>query len=221
MDSAGNSSQMTSNLSEESDSFGKDLLDERPTDFILVEECVAIACPDEDECSTPSDYVPPELPSSDDTTALVKHGGDGDLADCGFDTDLAFEEDGPTLQLESKNGNVCVRLERQNEGSGNLANTEWSLKEMQVGPLGGVSLIDDESDLCWYSSHHNFKDWAHLWTGTRHHDIMIALDGHGGERTYELHTAEEGPLDNSLPCAPLADGIGPIGYPVSLFPVNP
>ncbi len=38
--------------------------------------------------------------------------------------------------------------------------------------------------------------------------------------TPELHTFEQGPLEVDA-CAPRADGTGPIGPPIPLFPVDP
>jgi hypothetical protein len=196
-------------------------LSERPPAFVPVEECVAIACPDEgDECSTPSGYEPPAIASSDDTSDLEAHGGGGDLADCGFDDGLSFDPDGPVLQLESQNGNVCVRLERENLGAGSLANTEWRLLELRAGPLGGVALVDDPADLCWYSSHHNFLDWAHAWTGAVRYDLKLREDMHGGARTYALHAYEQGPVDPGA-CAPISDGATPIGDPITMYPFDP
>ncbi len=195
-------------------------LTERPADFVPVEECVAVTCPDSDECSTPAGYEPPLIPSTDDTSALEAHGGGGALADCGFDAALAFDPDGSTLQLESLNGNVCVRIERHNEGPGSLANTEWSLQEMAVGPPGGVSLVDAPADICWYSSHHNFFDWAHAWTGSVHYDLKLKEDDHGGPRTYALFPYEQGPLDAGT-CAVRTDGTTPIGEPITMYPYDP
>jgi len=195
-------------------------LTERPADFVPLEECVAITCPDEDECSTPNNYVPPEIPSSDDTSALEEHGGGGDLADCGFDTGIAYDHEGSTLPLESQNSNVCVRLERQDEGAGNLANTEWSLLELRAGPLGGVSLVDDPADMCWYSSHHNFFDWGHAWTGSVRYDLKLKEDDHGGPRTYALYPYGQGPVDHGA-CSATTDGSDPIGDPIAMYPYNP
>jgi len=192
-------------------------LTERPPAFIPLEECVAVACPDSDECSTPSNYEVPDASTS--TDASTDDIGGGDLADCSFDPDLRFDPTGTILQLESADGNVCVRLERLNGGAGSLANTRWILLDIRVGSLGAVSHVDDPADLCWYSSHHNFSDWVHVWTGTRRHDLQLAEDGHDGARTYELHTFEQGPLDGT--CAPLADGTGPIDGVVELLPFNP
>lgn len=195
-------------------------LAERPADFVPVEECVATACPDSDECSTPAGYTPPLVPSTDDTSALDAHGGGGALADCGFDDALAFDPEGETLQLESLDGNVCARISRRDEGSGSLANTEWTLLEMQVGPLGGVSLVDAEADLCWYSSHHNFFDWAHAWDGAVHYDLKLKEDDHGGPRTYALFPYEQGPLVAGT-CASTTDGTTPIGEPITMYPHDP
>ena len=124
------------------------------------------------------------------------------------------------LQLQSADADVCVRLERRNEGPGSLENVRWTLQDIRVGPPGQVAHVAAASDLCWYSSHHNFRDWAHIWTGTRHHGLKLEEDGHGGPRTYELLTFEQGPL-TADECAPLADGVDPIGPPISLFPVEP
>jgi hypothetical protein len=64
-------------------------------------------------------------------------------------------------------------------------------------------------------------DWAHVWTGTTHHDLKIAEDGHGGARTYVLHTFAQGPLEADS-CAPTTDGSELIGGgAIELFPVNP
>lgn len=189
-------------------------LEERPSRFLPVEECVAVACPDSDECSTPGDWEPPSSPPVD----LGDIAG-GDLPDCSFDTTLEFRAEGDVLQLQNAEETVCVRLERLNMGSGSLANTEWLLLDISVGPLDGVAFVDDPGDLCWYSSHHNFSDWAHVWTGRRLHGLHLHEDGHGGARTYELYTYETGGLDTSS-CPPWSDGTNLLGV-VELFPVNP
>jgi len=194
-------------------------LTERPPAFGPLEECMATACPDsEDECSTPDDYSPPERVFSNDTT--IEGLGGGDLGDCSFDPDLTFDPEGSVLQLQSEDENLCVRLERRNDGAGGLANTNWTLLSMRVGPLGSVANVEDQAALCYYSSHHNFLDWAHAWTGTTRHDLELQEDGHNGSRLYVLHTFEQGPIDPDA-CAPVADGSGPIGGAIQLFPVNP
>ncbi len=203
-------------------------LSRRPGDYVPLEECVAVACPDSDECSTPSDYAIPStadpdggtsVPGPDASTSVAGLGG-GELQDCSFDADLRFNAEGAVLQLQSADESICVRVERRDNGPGSLANTEWTLLEMRVGRLGEVALVDDPSALCWYSSHHNFSDWAHAWTGSRHFDLKLHEDGHGGARTYELYAFEQGPIDANA-CAPLADGSDPIGGPIEGFPVNP
>lgn len=194
-------------------------LSARPLGFVPLEVCVATACPDsEDECSTPDDYVPPDLTIECPGSNLGI--GGGSLPDCSIDPDLRFDQDGEVLQLESADRSVCVRLERRDDGAGSLANTQWTLLDMRVGPLAEVALVDDPADLCWYSSHHNFSDWAHVWTGTRHFDLRLAEDGHGGPRKYELYAFEQGPIAPGS-CAPLADGSNCIEGPIELFPVNP
>ena len=139
-------------------------LDVRPPGFPPLEGCVAVACPDSDECSTPAGYEPPDDtvgvgPSTDCTLDGDGGGasiGSGEMVDCGFDTALAFDPTGEVLQLQSADGGVCVRIERRNEGRGSLANTEWTLLSLTIGPAGEVALI--EQPACWYSSHHNFND---------------------------------------------------------------
>lgn len=190
---------------------------ERPSRFGAVEECVAIACPDSDECSTPDDWTSPDDSLPDPPLDEI---GGGDLADCSFDTDLSFDPEGDVLQLQNLDGNVCARIERLNAGGGSLANTMWILLDIRVGPLGAVAHVDDPGEMCWYSSHHNFHDWAHLWTGTRLHGLRLQESGHGGPRTYELYTFEGGDLDTDS-CPPIAEGISPIGGPLELFPYNP
>ncbi len=196
-------------------------LSERPLAFYALEECMATACPDEeDECATPSDYVPPTPPIPPGSTTDPALAG-GELADCSFDPSLPFDPEGDVLQLQSEDGLVCLRLERRDDGAGSLANTSWKLLGMWVGPLGGVAHVEAPEDLCYYSSHHNFMDWAHVWTGATRHDLKIAEDGHGGPRTYELFTYEQGPIEGGV-CAANTDGTGLLGGGViELFPVSP
>jgi hypothetical protein len=203
-------------------------LQQRPADFVPLQQCMATACPDSDECSVPSGYQVEPVAGPGGSTAAADGGnatdaadiGGGELADCSFDPDLAFDADGEILQLQSADGRVCARLDRRNDGPGSLANTKWTLLGIRVGPPGEVSLVDDPGDICWYSSHHNFIDWAHAWTGSRRFDLKLYEDGHGGPRMYELHVFEQGPVDPAQ-CAPVADGTGPIGDPIALYPVNP
>jgi hypothetical protein len=188
---------------------------EKPARFLDVEECAAAACPDEgDECAVPADYEPP-----DDGTVLTTTDdiGGGTEADCGLDRSLAYDPNGAVLQLESFDGHVCARLERIDEGPGELANTSWRLVDARVGPLGRVAHVTD--DACWYSSHHNFADLAHVWTGSRHIDVHLEEFGHDGARTYSL-TSSEGPAAAG-DCGAARDGTAIVGEPLELFPVNP
>jgi hypothetical protein len=75
-------------------------------------------------------------------------------------------------------------------------------------------------DVCWYSSHHNFNDWAHAWSGSRHYDVKMARTGHGAAPTFTLHVFEGGPLAGGS-CAPTTEGTCPIGSAIELLPVNP
>jgi len=180
-------------------------LSERPAGFAALEVCVATACPDtEDECSTPSDYQPPDALTCDGTGGGI---GSGSLADCSFDTGLAFDPDGAVLQLESADHSVCLRLERRDDGPGSLANIQWTLLDVRVGPTGEVALVDDAAAICWYSSHHNFRDIAHAWTGTRHYEYVF----------------EQGPIDAATCSASIADFEDSVCIegPIELFPVNP
>lgn len=189
-------------------------LDERPARFFDVEECAAGACPDaEDECATPAGYQPPDDGSVLSTSEPI---GGGELADCALDDAAPFDPTGELLQLQSLDGAVCVRLERSNDGPGESANTAWTLLRARLGPLGAVADVAAAADLCWYSSHHNFSDWAHVWTGTRRHALHVEELGHGGTRTFTLHTFADGPLET--PCAATAEGSEPIGAPLRLFP---
>ena len=121
------------------------------------------------------------------------------------------------LQLQSADADVCVRLERRNEGPGSLENVRWTLQDIRVGPPGQVAHVAAASDLCWYSSHHNFRDWAHAWTGSRRFDLVLKEDGHGGPRRYHLYAFEGDALEAGT-CSPTADGVGCIEGPIVLFP---
>lgn len=189
-------------------------LDDVPDGFRAVEQCLAFGCPDEDECATPNDYVPVDDTVLDTTDDI----GGGALSDCAFDTSLAFDPLGDVLQLENADGSVCVKLERTNDGPGQLANTQFTLVAATLGPAGRVASVTTSSDLCWYASHHNFGDWAHVWTGTRRHAVRLDEFGHGGERSYALYTSDADDDD----CGPEPPSAGTsIGEPLKLFPVNP
>jgi hypothetical protein len=99
---------------------------------------------------------PPEPSGSTSGGSL----GSGTEADCAFDPGLAYDPCGPVLQLQSSDGSICVRIERRDEGPGTDANTAWTLLDVRVGPLGEVCHTSDPSNLCWFSSHHNYADWA-------------------------------------------------------------
>jgi hypothetical protein len=190
-----------------------------PPRFADLASCVATTCPDGDECTAPANFTPPPdvEPSGGGGSGGI---GSGTLADCSFDAGLAYDPNGEILQLENADGSICVRIERRNDGGGSLANTNFTLLSMRVGPLGEVVAIDNPSDVCWYSSHHNFNDWAHAWSGSRHYDVKMARTGHGAAPTFTLHVFEGGPLAGGS-CAPTTEGTCPIGSAIELLPVNP
>ncbi|MCC7382194.1 MAG: hypothetical protein IT384_10210 [Deltaproteobacteria bacterium] len=190
---------------------------DRPPRFGALEECVAVACPDVDECSTPAGWMPPVDVVCPGSAAGI---GGGSLADCGFDRGLRFDPLGPILQLENAALRVCARIERRHDGAGSLANTQWTLLSLRVGPEGQVAQIDQAGDGCWYSSHHNFRDWIHAWSGQRHFDLVLKQYGATGARTYSLYVFEQGPL-NASACPAAAEGSSCIQGPIELSPVNP
>jgi len=191
-------------------------LAERPPGFAALEECVGVACPDADECSTPVGWKPPADVTCPDTAASI---AGGSLPDCSFDPTLRFDPLGAVLQLQSADRSVCARIRRRNDGAGALANTKWTLIDMRVGPVAQVGLASASAG-CWYSSHHNFRDWVHAWTGTRHFDLAIKQYGHGGMRTYLLYVFEQGAVDTAT-CAAAPEGAMCIRGPIQLLPVNP
>ncbi len=201
-------------------------LDAFPPGFATLEQCVAVACPDSgDECSTPADWEPTapeqsaEPPPPTDSLVL------GEDADCAFEEGLPDGPDVEVFQLESEDGQVCLRLGRTNMGPGNLANTEWRLDDARVGTLGSVLHLEASAEstepICWYSSHHNFADLAHLATPTLHLDLELREDGHGGPREYFLHVFEGGPAQTPETCAPTTDGTSSLGGPIVLVPWEP
>ena len=192
-------------------------LGDRPPGFAALEECVGVACPDSDECATPAGWRPPPDVSCPGSTASIAGGA---LADCGFDPALRFNPEGAVLQLQSADGTLCARVRRRNDGAGPLANTKWTLVDIRVGPVGQVGLASATTG-CWYSSHHNFRDWIHAWTGTRRFDLAVKEYGHGGMRKYELYVYEQGPVDPAAACAAAPEGSTCIKGPILLLPVNP
>lgn len=194
-------------------------LEYRPIGFAQLEECVAYSCPDSDECSTPNDWTPPDAEIECDGTGTGSLGS-GNEADCGFDLGLEFDPEGEVLQLLSADGDFCVRIERTSDGAGTLENVTWTLNKIQVGPLGEVATVNATDEFCWYSSHHNFQDWAHVWTGSRRYDLGLKEDGHGGPRRYHLYVFEEGPV-NPDECGPTAFGSVCIEGPIALYPYEP
>jgi hypothetical protein len=194
-------------------------LDGRPVGFAQLEECVAYSCPDDDECSTPADWTPPDAEIECDGTGTGGLGG-GAEADCGFDDAIAYDPEGEVLQLVSSGGDICVRIDRHVVGGGELENVEWALDAIRIGPFGEVSEVTDPDALCWYSSHHNFQDWAHIWSGSRHYDLGLKEDGHGGARRYHLYVFEEGPLQAGE-CGPTSYGTACVEGPIALAPYTP
>jgi hypothetical protein len=190
-------------------------LSQLPEGFPSLEECVAFACPDSDECSTPVDWSPPGADLKCDHTGTGGFGG-GDQPDCGFDPAIGFDPLGDVLQLEAADGTICVRLERRDDGSGSLENTFWTILDVRVGPPGEVAQVSAEQDICWYSSHHNFRDWVHVWTGSRRFDVVLKHEGHGGPWRYYLYAFEQGPLPSTCPAVP--EGEGCIDGPIVLHP---
>lgn len=200
-------------------------LTERPSGYAELEDCVTYGCPDSDECSSRNMNPAGDPPAGCDySMATGAPFSDGTLADCAFDGSLAFDPTGEVLQLESTDQSVCVRIERRNDGRKD-GTTSWTLINMRVGTVGMVSLVEDSGDHCWYTSHHNFKDIAHAWTGTRHYDVIVAEPGHGGDRYYEIRPFEQGPLGADA-CGASSDQVTsecdtPISEPIGLVPVNP
>jgi hypothetical protein len=145
------------------------------------------------------------------------------VEDCNFDPDVSFDVlTGTTLQLESADGDMCVRIERRDDspvpdGSALL----WTPVEVWIGCPGSVAHVDTPEDLCWKVSHHNWFDAARVWTGTNRYDLSFTTTGgHGGDTTYLLAVFEEGPLDpGDIYC--LEDGTVPRCDPIELFPVKP
>ena len=160
------------------------------------------------------------LPAPTDTTTggSIASGTD---ADCAFDSSLQYDVCSEVLQLQTADGNVCARIERRNDGAGPDANTSWTLLDVRVGPLGEVCHTDDPGSLCWFASHHNHADWAHVTCGNRHYDIDIGFNC--GDKLppdpppIQLHVFEEAPASGT--CAPSAAGICRVGAPIDLFPV--
>jgi hypothetical protein len=147
--------------------------------------------------------------------------GAGTDESCFFDTNLRYDPCGQVLQLQSSDGSICLRLERRNDGAGNDANTTWTLLDVRVGPLGEVCHTDDPAALCWFSSHHNYADWAHATCGDRHYDLNVAkncgVHNSHPSPTFRLHVFEIAPPGGE--CAPATAGLCPIGSPIDLFPV--
>jgi hypothetical protein len=144
----------------------------------------------------------------------------GGAPDCGFDPGITFDLlTGTVLQLESADGEICMRLERRDDspfpdGSATL----WTLLNVRVGKKGSVAAIDDPAALCWKVTHHNWLDAARVWTGTNRYDLeLTTVGGHGGDSTYILTVFENGPLDpEDTYC--LQGGSAPRCPPIELFP---
>jgi hypothetical protein len=147
--------------------------------------------------------------------------GSGTEPDCAFDTNLSYDPCGEVLQLQSEDGSFCVRIERREDGPGGDANTSWTLLDARVGPLGQVCHTDDTAGLCWFSSHHNYSDWAHVTCGDLHYDVNMAkncgVEDRSPSPTFRLHIFESAPTGGT--CAPTADGSCPVVAAMDLLPV--
>lgn len=154
-----------------------------------------------------------ETPSSDGI-------GAGNLPDCAFDPGLQYDPCAEVWQLQSADGNVCLRIDRRNDGPGDNANTTWTLLDVLVGPLGEVCHVNEPTEMCWFAAHHNHADWAHVTCGNRHYDIDIG--SRCGEKAapdavsvIQLHVFE-GPPEAT--CAPTVDGLCQVGTVIDLEP---
>jgi len=144
----------------------------------------------------------------------------GGAPDCGFDPGISFDLlTGTVLQLESADGEICMRLERRDDspfpdGSATL----WTLLNVRVGKKGSVATVDAADALCWQVTHHNWLDVARIWTGTNRYDLeLTTVGGHGGDSTFMLTVFENGPLDpEDTYC--LQGGSAPRCPPIELFP---
>lgn len=159
---------------------------------------------------------PPDPPSTSGASI-----GAGTEPDCLFDANLPYDPCGSILQLQSADGSICMRIDRRNDGPGTDFNTAWTLLDVLVGPLGEVCHTNDPGALCWFASHHNFGDWAHVSCGNRHYDLNVAsncgVHNTSPSPTFRLHVSESAPPSGG--CGPTNDGVCPIGTPIDLFPV--
>lgn len=192
---------------------GQCALGEIPAGFAEWVKGASDMCWDEG-CGTLAEPVAdPAAPSGGET-------GAGSELDCGFDDTVAFDPCGEVLQLESEDGSLCVRIERRDDGPGGDANTGWTLLDARIGPRGQVCHVEQAADLCWFSSHHNYADWAHITCGELHYDLNMAKNCGTENRfpspTFRLHVFEGGPGGGE--CAPTADGSCPVVEPIELFP---
>lgn len=87
---------------------------------------------------------PPEPPGQTSGGSI----GAGAEPSCFFDANLRYDPCGLVFQLQSADGNICLRIDRRNDGPGNDANTSWTLLDVRVGPLGQVCHTDDPAALC-------------------------------------------------------------------------
>jgi hypothetical protein len=162
--------------------------------------------------------APPPETTTDTTGAGA---GAGTEPDCAFDTGLPYDPCGPVLQLQSADGSLCARIERRNDGPGDDANTRWTLLDVRIGPLGQVCHATGPEQVCWFSSHHNYSEWAHVSCGGLHYDLNIGK-GCGKltnpDSTFRLHVFEQEP-ELTGACAPTADGTCPVVAPMDLMPV--
>jgi hypothetical protein len=159
------------------------------------------------------------LPTSTGSVSTAGIGA-GNLADCAFDSGLQYDPCAEVWQLQSADGNICLRIDRRNDGPGDNANTIWTLLDVLVGPLGEVCHVTEPTDMCWFAAHHNHADWAHVTCGNRHYDIDIG--SRCGEKAapdavsvIQLHVFE-GPAEAT--CAPTVDGICQVGEVIDLVP---
>lgn len=160
---------------------------------------------------------PPDPPSTPSGASI----GAGTEPTCLFDANRRYDPCGSILQLQSADGSICVRIDRRNDGPGTDFNTGWTLLDVLVGPLGEVCHTNDPAALCWFASHHNYADWAHVSCGNRHYDLNVANNcgahNTNPSPTFRLHVSESGPPAGG--CGPANDGTCPVGPPIDLFPV--
>lgn len=130
--------------------------------FLVLAACAG----DDDDDSAGADAAPvadadPAAADADPTAPDA-----APVADCDFEDDVTYNLLAETVQLESAGAGTCVKLTRTNDCPPDwiCMAVPFTLNTFHTVHDGASAYIDDEAQMHWEATHHNWTDWGEAST---------------------------------------------------------